>query len=149
MVWTGVFSKRRKGIDMFYFEPTTIDAMARGRLSRPGQLINLDMNDYRIFAAEREVICAVKVMSDHKFAQFLSQLRTELYNAQSAVDEPTEVLIHLIAHPKADVTMDNYATLGQTITELFGKEILIKIGFALDEFLPDNHKDIMVFIAGN
>ena len=88
-------------------------------------------------------------MSDHKFAQFLSQLRTELYNAQSAVDEPTEVLIHLIAHPKADVTMDNYATLGQTITELFGKEILIKIGFALDESLPDNHKDIMVFIAGN
>ena len=68
MVWTGVFSKRREGINMFYFEPTTID---------------------------------------------------------------------------------NYATLGQTITELFGKEILIKIGFALDESLPDNHKDIMVFIAGN
>ena len=134
---------------MFYFEPTTIDAMARGRLSRPNHQICLDMNDYRMFAAEREVICAVRVLSDQMFSPLLSQLRTELYNAQSAVDEPTEVLIHLIAHPNADVTMDNYAALGQTIAELLGKEILIKIGFALDDSLPDNHKDIMVFIAGN
>lgn len=29
---------------MFYFDPTTIDTMARGRLSRRGQLINFDMN---------------------------------------------------------------------------------------------------------
>ena len=134
---------------MFYFDPTTIDAMAQGRLSRRGQLINLDMNDYRMFTAEREVICAARVKSEQAFTHFLSQLRSELYNAQSAVDEPAEVLIHLLAHPEADVTMDNYVALGQTIAELFGKEILIKIGFALDESLPDNHKDTMVFIAGN
>ena len=123
--------------------------MARGRLSHRGQLINLDMNDYRMFTAEREVICAVRVKSEQTFTQFLSQLRSELYNVQSAVDEPAEVMIHLLTHPEADVTMDNYATLGQTMAELFGNEILIKTGYALDESLPDNHKDIMVFIAGN
>jgi hypothetical protein len=35
------------------------------------------------------------------------------------------------------------------MTELFGDDILIKVGFATDGTLPDNHKDIMVFIAGN
>ena len=134
---------------MFYFDPTTIEAMARGRLSRRGQLINLDLNDYRMFTSEREVICAVRVKSEQVFPEFLSQLKTELYNAQSAVDEPAEVMVHLIAHPDADVTMDNYSALGRTLQELFGDEILIKIGFASDASLPMNHKDIMVFIAGN
>ena len=41
---------------MFYFDSTLIDTMARERLSRHGQLINLDMNDYCMFASEREVI---------------------------------------------------------------------------------------------
>ena len=134
---------------MFYFDPTTIEAMARGRLSRRGQLINLDLNDYRMFTSEREVICAVRVKSEQVFPEFLSQLKTELYNAQSAVDEPAEVMVHLIAHPDADVTMDNYSALGRTLQELFGDEILVKIGFASDASLPMNHKDIMVFIAGN
>lgn len=134
---------------MFYFDPTTIEAMARGRLSRRGQLINLDLNDYRMLASEREVICAVRVKSEQVFQEFLSQLRTELYNAQSAVDEPAEVMVHLIAHPDADVTMDNYSALGRMLQELFGDEILVKIGFASDASLPMNHKDIMVFIAGN
>ena len=134
---------------MFYFDPTTIEAMARGRLSRRGQLINLDLNDYRMLTSEREVICAVRVKSEQVFPEFLSQLKTELYNAQSAVDEPAEVMVHLIAHPDADVTMDNYSALGRTLQELFGDEILIKIGFASDASLPMNHKDIMVFIAGN
>ena len=134
---------------MFYFDPTTIEAMARGRLSRRGQLINLDLNDYRMLTSEREVICAVRVKSEQVFPEFLLQLRTELYNAQSAVDEPAEVMVHLIAHPDADVTMDNYSALGRTLQELFGDEILIKIGFASDASLPMNHKDIMVFIAGN
>ena len=96
---------------MFYFDPILIDAMARERLSRRGQLINLDMNDYRMFASEREVICAVRVKSEMEFPEFLSQLRTELYNAQSAVDEPAELLVHLLAHPEADVTMNNYSAL--------------------------------------
>ena len=134
---------------MFYFDPTTIEAMARGRLSRRGQLINLDLNDYRMLTSEREVICAVRVKSEQVFTEFLSQLKTELYNAQSAVDEPAEVMVHLIAHPDADVTMDNYSALGRTRQELFGDKILVKIGFASDASLPMNHKDIMVFIAGN
>lgn len=134
---------------MFYFDPTTIEAMARGRLSRRGQLINLDLNDYRMLTSEREVICAVRVKSEQVFQEFLLQLKTELYNAQSAVDEPAEVMVHLIAHPDADVTMDNYSALGGTLQEVFGDEILVKIGFASDASLPINHKDIMVFIAGN
>ena len=134
---------------MFYFDPTTIEAMARGRLSRRGQLINLDLNDYRMLTSEREVICAVRVKSEQVFQEFLLQLKTELYNAQSAVDEPAEVMVHLLAHPDADVTMDNYSALGRTLQEVFGDEILVKIGFASDESLPMNHKDIMVFIAGN
>ena len=134
---------------MFYFDPTTIEAMARGRLSRRGQLINLDLNDYRMLTSEREVICAVRVKSEQVFPEFLLQLRTELYNAQSAVDEPAEVMVHLIAHPDADVTMDNYSALCRMLQELFGDEILVKIGFASDASLPMNHKDIMVFIAGN
>lgn len=134
---------------MFYFDPTTIEAMARGRLSRRGQLINLDLNDYRMLTSEREVICAVRVKSEQVFQEFLLQLKTELYNAQSAVDEPAEVMVHLIAHPDADVTMDNYSALGRMLQELFGDEILVKIGFASDTSLLMNHKDIMVFIAGN
>jgi hypothetical protein len=134
---------------MFYFDPTTIEAMARGRMSRRGQLINLDLNDYRMLTSEREVICAVRVKSEQVFQEFLLQLKTELYNAQSAVDEPAEVMVHLIAHPDADVTMDNYSALGRTLQELFGDKILVKIGFASDASLPMNHKDIMVFIAGN
>ena len=134
---------------MFYFDSTLIEAMARERLSRHGQLINLDMNDYRMFASEREVICAVRVRSEMEFSGFLSQLKTELYNAQSAVDEPAEVLVHLLAHPEADVTMNNYSALGRTMQELFGNEIRLKVGFASDDSLPNNHKDIMVFVAGN
>ena len=134
---------------MFYFDPILIDAMARERLSRRGQLINLDMNDYRMFASEREVICAVRVKSEMEFPKFLSQLRTELFNAQSAVDEPAEVLIHLLVHPGADVTMENYSSLGRIMKELFGDDIRLKIGFASDESLPSNQKDIMVFVAGN
>ena len=126
---------------MFYFDPILIEAMARGRLSRPGQLINLDMRDYHMFTSEREAVCAV--------AEFITELRTELYNAQSAIDEPAEVMIHLLVHPDAGVTMENYASLNELMTELFGNHILIKVGLATDGALPVNHKDIMVFIAGN
>lgn len=134
---------------MFYCDPILIDALARDRLSRRGQLINLDMNDYRMFASEREVICAVRVKSEMEFPEFLSQLRTELFNALSAVDEPAEVLIHLLVHPEADVTMENYSSLGRMMQELFGDDIRLKIGFASDDSLPNNHKDIMVFVSGN
>ena len=134
---------------MFYFDPILIDAMARGRLSRPGQLINLDIRDYHMFTLEREAVCAVRVRSEGDFAEFITELKTELYNAQSAIDEPAEVLIHLLVHPDAGVKMENYASLNEMMTKLFGDDILIKVGFATDGTLPDNHKDIMVFIAGN
>ena len=134
---------------MFYFDSTLIETMARERLSRRGQLINLDMHDYRMFASDREVICAVRVRSEMEFSGFLLQLKTELYNAQSAVDEPAELLVHLLAHPEADVTMNNYSALGRTMQELFGDEIRLKVGLASDDSLPNNHKDIMVFVAGN
>ena len=134
---------------MFYFDPILIDTMARGRLSRPGQLINLDIRDYHMFTSEREAVCAVRVRSEGDFAEFITELRTELYNAQSAIDEPAEVMIHLLIHPDAGVTMENYASLNELMTELFGNHILIKVGLATDGALPVNHKDIMVFIAGN
>lgn len=134
---------------MFYFDPILIDTMARGRLSRPGQLINLDIRDYHMFTSEREAVCAVRVRSEGDFAEFITELRTELYNAQSAIDEPAEVLIHLLVHHDADVTMENHASLNEMMTELFGDNIMIKVGFATDGTLPHNHKDIMVFIAGN
>ena len=134
---------------MFYFDPILIDAMARGRLSRPGQLINLDIRDYHMFTSEREAVCAVRVRSEGNFAEFITELRTELYNAQSAIDEPAEVMIHLLVHPDAEVTLENYASLNEMMTKLFGDDILIKVGFATDGTLPDNHKDIMVFITGN
>ncbi len=65
--------------------------------------------------------------------------------------DPTliDAMVHLIVHPEADVTMSNYSSLGQTIQEVFGDEIMIKIGLGSDNSLPDNHKDIMVFVAGN
>ena len=47
------------------------------------------------------------------------------------------------------MTLENYSALRRTIQKLFGDETLIKIGFASDASLPMNHKDIMVFIAGN
>lgn len=134
---------------MFYFDPILIDAMTRGRLSRPGQLINLDMRDYHMSVSERKAVCAVWVKSENGFSEFLTELRTEMYNAQSAIDEPAEVMIHLLAHPEADVTMENYAALSRLMNEIFGEKIMMKFGYGADSSLRDNHKDIMVFIAGN
>lgn len=134
---------------MFYFDPILIESIAQIRLTGEGGLINLDMNDYRMFASDREVICAVKVKSENAFDEFLSELKSEMYNAQSAVDEPVEVMVHLIVHPEADITINNYASLGKTMTELFGNQIQVKVGFSADDAFSVNQKDIMVFIAGN
>ena len=134
---------------MIYFDPIIIDAMARGRLSCTGQLINLDMRDYHMFVSDREAICAVRVRSESSFSDFLTDLRVELHNAKSAIDEPAEVMIHLLAHPEADVTMKNYEALCTLIREIFGDKILIKFGYGTDTSSPNNHKDIMLFIAGN
>ena len=134
---------------MFYFDPTLIESIAQTRLTGKGGLINLDMNDYRTFASDCDFICALRVKSVKGFDDFLSELKYEIYNSQSAVDEPAEALIHLLVHPDVGVTMENYASLNEMMTKLFGDDILIKVGFATDGTLPDNHKDIMVFIAGN
>ena len=134
---------------MFYFDPTLIESIAQTRLTGKGGLINLDMNDYRTFASDCDFICALRVKSVKGFDDFLSELKYEIYNSQSAVDEPIEVMIHLILHQETDMTMKIYALLGQTMKEVFGNQTRIKVGFATDYTLPDNHKDIMVFIAGN
>lgn len=133
---------------MFYFDPTIIDRIARVRLSCPGQMISLDLNNYRMLIADCDAVCAVRVKSEDAFPDFLSGLRTELYNAQSAIDEPKGVLIHLLAHPDADVTMENYQALNRLVCEMFGESANYKVGFTCDNDLPAGHKDIMVFISG-
>jgi hypothetical protein len=133
---------------MFYFDPILIESIAQTRLTGKGGLINLDMNDYRTFASDCDFICAVRVKSVKGFDDLLSELKYEIYNTQSAVDELIEVMIHLILHQETDMTMKNYALLGQTMKEVFGDQTRIKVGFATDDTLPVNYKDIMVFIAG-
>lgn len=134
---------------MFYFDPTIIDRMAKARLSCPGALINLDFKDYRLLMAERAVVCAVRVKTEDPFPAFLASLRSELFNAQSAIDEPEGVMIHLMSAPEADVTMENYKSLLDLMTEIFGKGTNVKLGYGIDDSLPHNHKDIMVIVAGN
>lgn len=134
---------------MFYFDPTIIDRIARTRLSCPGQMICLDLNDYRMFVADCEAICAVRVKSEGQFQDFLSELRAELYNAQSAIDEPKGVMIHLLVHPETDVTMENYQVLNKLVCEIFGESTNYKVGYASDGALPMGGKDIMVFISGD
>ena len=134
---------------MFYFDPTIIDRIARTRLSCPGQMICLDLNDYRMLVADCEAICAVRVKSEGQFQDFLSELRAELYNAQSAIDEPKGVMIHLLVHPETDVTKENYQALNKLVCEIFGESANYKVGYASDGALPMGGKDIMVFISGD
>lgn len=134
---------------MFYFDPTIIDRIARTRLSCPGQMICLDLNDYRMFVADCEAICAVRVKSGGQFQDFLSELRAELFNAQSAIDEPKGVMIHLLVHPETDVTMENYQALNKLVCEIFGESANYKVGYASDGALPMGGMDIMVFISGD
>lgn len=134
---------------MFYFDPTIIDRIARSRLSCPGQMICLDLNDYRMLVADCEEVCAVRVKFEGPFQDFLSELRAELYNAQSAIDEPKGVMIHLLVHPETDVTMENFHALNKLICEMFGESANYKVGYASDSTLPMGGKDIMVFISGD
>ena len=67
---------------------------------------------------------------------------------KSSVGQPAEVLLHLVAHPQADVTMANYSLLSGLMKEMFGDEVKTKIGYATDDNLPSNCKDLMVFVAG-
>lgn len=130
---------------MFYYDSAIITAMAKERLSRRGQLIKLDMDDYYMLTSGRKTICAVRVKSELEFLEFLSELQHEM----SVVQAPAGVIVHLTAHPEADVTMQNFSLLGRTLQELFSEEIQIKIGYASDDTLPNNGKDMIVFIAGN
>lgn len=130
---------------MFYYDSAIITAMAKERLSRRGQLIKLDMDDYYMLTSGRKTICAVRVKSELEFLEFLSELQHEM----SVVQAPAGVIVQLTAHPEADVTMQNFSLLGRTLQELFSEEIQIKIGYASDGTLPNNGKDMIVFIAGN
>lgn len=133
---------------MFCSDARLIYEIARSRLSHSGHILNLDMNDYDEFALGRSVICAVGLKSEKQFAEFLDELRKQLHNVQCAVDQPSDVLIHLLAHPQADMTMANYSLLSSLFKEFFGDSIKAKIGYATDDNLPSNYKDIMVFVAG-
>jgi hypothetical protein len=102
-----------------------------------------------MLVADCEAICAVRVKSEGQFQDFLSELRAELYNAQSAIDEPKGVMIHLLVHPETDVTMENFHALNKLICEMFGESANYKVGYASDSTLPMGGKDIMVFISGD
>ena len=134
---------------MFYSDPTIIDRMAKARLSCLGTLINLDFNDYRRLMVGRDFVSAVRVETEDPFPDFLVSLRSELFDAQSSIDKPEGVMIHLMSAPEADVTMENYKSLLDLMTEIFGKGTNVRLGYCIDESLPPNHKDIMVIIAGN
>ena len=134
---------------MIYSDIELIDEMAHERFSHPGHLINLDMNDYNSFAAGHDYFYAVTVKSEKQFDEFVDELRNELFNAQSAIPQPAEVLVHLLIHSETSITMANYSLLSSLINEMFGSRVRTKIGFAKDDSLPCNYKDIIVFIAGN
>ena len=57
---------------MFYFDPTIIDRIARVRLSCPGQMISLDLNDYRMLIADCDAVCAVRVKAEDAVPDLLS-----------------------------------------------------------------------------
>jgi hypothetical protein len=102
-----------------------------------------------MFIADCDAVCAVRVKSDGPFQDFLSELRAELYNALSAIDEPKGVMIHLLVHPEADVTMENYQALNKLVCKMLGESPNYKVGYASDGALPIGGKDIMVFISGD
>lgn len=133
---------------MFYSDANLIREIAQERFLKPGHYMNLNMNDYDIFAAGCNVICAAGVRSEQPFTEFVDEIKKEMYGLKSSVDQPAEVLLHLVAHTKADVTMANYYQLSGLMKEMFGDEVKTKIGYATDDTLPSNHKDLMVFVAG-
>ena len=131
---------------MIYSDLIHIEEMARERLSRKGMVVNVDLDDYRSLVAASDQVFLVHVRSAADFPCFLSELRSEIQALGLSTDALGRVMVHLVAHPQADVTMANYAALGNLIGELLSTDHA-KLGFACDASLPENLKDIAVFVA--
>lgn len=123
-----------------------IEEIAVDRLSRKGMVVNVDLDDYRSLVAASEQVFLVQVRSDADFSSFLSDLSSEIRSLDLSAGTFGRILVHLVAHPQADVTMSNYAALTNLIGELLSTDHA-KLGFACDASLPENLKDIAVFVA--
>ena len=121
---------------MIYYDPITIDLLAKDIFSRPGLMMNLDRRDYDTLALGRTSVCAARVTSDD-----LSELNLT-YAGPAA-----EVMINMTMNPVAEMTMDIYAAIHQLIYDIYGEKIRIKFGFSSDDSLTVSNKDIVVFIA--
>lgn len=131
---------------MIYNDLIQIEEIAVDRLSRKGMVVNVDLDDYRSLVAASEQVFLVQVRSDADFSSFLSELSSEIRSLDLSAGTFGRILVHLVAHPQADVTMANYAALGNLIGELLSTDHA-KLGFACDASLPENLKDIAVFVA--
>lgn len=131
---------------MIYNDLIQIEEIAVKRLSRKGMVVNVDLDDYRSLVAASEQVFLVQVRSDADFSSFLSELSSEIRSLDLSAGTFGRILVHLVAHPQADVTMANYAALGNLIGELLSTDHA-KLGFACDASLPENLKDIAVFVA--
>lgn len=131
---------------MIYNDSAHIEEIARERLSRKGMVVNIDWDDYRSLVTASTQVFLVQVRSAADFSCFLSELRSEIQSFDLPAGAFARVMIHLVAHPQADVTMENYAALGDMIGELLATD-QVKFGFACDASLPENLKDIAVFVA--
>lgn len=131
---------------MIYNDLIQIEEIAVERLSRQGMVVNVDLDDYRSLVAASEQVFLVQVRSDADFSSFLSELSSEIRSLDLSAGTFGRILVHLVAHPQADVTMANYAAFGNLIGELLSTDHA-KLGFACDASLPENLKDIAVFVA--
>lgn len=131
---------------MIYNDLIQIEEIAVERLSRKGMVVNVDLDDYRSLVAASEQVFLVQVRSDADFSSFLSELSSEIRSLDLSAGTFGRILVHLVAHPQADVTMANYAALGNLIGEHLSTD-QAKLGFACDASLPENLKDIAVFVA--
>lgn len=130
---------------MIYYDPITIDVLAKDIFSRPGLMMNLDKRDYDTFALGRTSVCAARVTSDN-LSELISELKADLDNLTYA-GPAAEVMINMTMNPVAEMTMDIYAAIHQLIYDIYGEKIRIKFGLSSDDSLTVSNKDIVVFIA--
>ena len=130
---------------MIYYDPITIDVLAKDIFSRPGLMMNLDKRDYDTFTLGRTSVCAARVTSDD-LSELISELKADLDNLTYA-GTAAEVMINMTMNPVSEMTMDIYAAIRQLIYDIYGEKILIKFGFSSDDSLTVSNKDIVVFIA--
>ena len=130
---------------MIYYDPITIDVLAKDIFSRPGLMMNLDRRDYDTFALGRTLVCAARVTSDD-LSELISELKTDLDNLTYA-GPAAEIMINMTVNPEAEMTKDIHAAIQQQIHDVYGEKIMIKFGFTSDTSVPVSHKDVMMFIA--